>query len=214
MVAIQMVAGRKKVPIPSLDTILDSARERGYSISGELFSASNLAELGRLHVSQMEFETVPWDSADSIITALEKGHLVLVAYDKDGNNEPCLKGGTKAHWCLVNGYAYPDEGSGGDDGHLRAIQGEFGGSEVTIEARFSELDSEQSTAPALDANELFLLCYHGKSPHQAVWPYEDLRKSNANLDSVGPEVLSSPEKYAVPDKGRLDGLRQNIVIAK
>lgn len=202
-----MVASRiDNETVPDLETILSSARNQGLSGQGELFSAPDLAKLGNSLLKNVRFEAGNWNSAEQVLEALENGQLVLIAYDKDGNNEPCLKDGAKAHWCVVNGYIVPGEGGG------RTLNVELGGSAVTLEASFEEMDSKRSIST--DTEWLYLLCYHGKSLHQAIWPFKDLWDSNSNLFQVGPDVLGQPDKYVFPKDGRLDELRQMIVIAK
>ena len=37
------------------------------------------------------------------IICAQSPELVMTRYDRDGNNEPCLKNGHKAHWAVFTG---------------------------------------------------------------------------------------------------------------
>ncbi|KAI9348190.1 hypothetical protein BDR26DRAFT_915951 [Obelidium mucronatum] len=152
----------------TLETLLSTAQSLRYTWKGEIFSAEWLAELARrqysLHASVVEWKPskpigTNQQEQDLIKECLSKGGLCLVAYDKDGNNEPCLKGGSKAHWAVINGFAYRGKATIGDG------------------------DDSSSKRPE------FLLCFHGKSLHQAVWSYESLQTSCWNLARVNDVVL-------------------------
>lgn len=207
MVAEGLSGAVSDASVPPLDDLLASARRLSISESGELFDATHLLELGRLHAPHVEWTAIEWTNADQCTSVLDQGGVVLVAYDKDGNNEPCLKNGSKAHWAVVNGYAHP--GKGAEDAIIRRF--ETTSSPALITAAFEELPSRNlaSTPPS----NLYLLCYHGKSLHQAVWAYEDLFRSNANLYQVADDIMRS-DKHIVPGQGQLDGLRGWIIVAQ
>lgn len=62
-----------------------------------------------------------------------------------------------------------------------------------------------------DTNNLYVFALHGKSRHCALWDYDSLLKSNANLFEVSPKRLKDNEKYVVPEEG-LSALRGQCVI--
>ena len=86
--------------------LLAHAVERGFSAQGEMFSADELAVLAREHCS-LHTHMVHDASAQDICALLEQGRLLLLAYDADKDNSPCLLGGTRAHWALVRGLVIP-----------------------------------------------------------------------------------------------------------
>ncbi|KAJ3194240.1 hypothetical protein HK101_003213 [Irineochytrium annulatum] len=79
-------------------------RHLGFTKLGEIFTADHMAALAAQFYG-MRASVVNWDTHQTIVEHLEFGGLCMVAYDKDGNHEPAMKGGTKAHWTLIHGYA-------------------------------------------------------------------------------------------------------------
>ncbi|KAJ3109835.1 hypothetical protein HDU97_000065 [Phlyctochytrium planicorne] len=86
-----------------LPALLDKAQKYGYSRKGEMFTAHDLASLASDDYG-LGVDVKDWHETLNILDHINKGGLCMVAYDKDGNNEPCMKGGSKAHWALINGY--------------------------------------------------------------------------------------------------------------
>jgi len=90
----------------SAQELLTHAQQRGFSVQGEMFSALDLAALAcdscHLHASIVE-DASPRD----VCGLLARGRLVLLAYDADKDNTPCLLGGSRAHWALIRGLALP-----------------------------------------------------------------------------------------------------------
>ncbi|KAI8847432.1 hypothetical protein BC829DRAFT_246642 [Chytridium lagenaria] len=108
LVALEMASaylGSSKLALKGRDLpyLLQIARANDYTRKGEMFTADHLSTLA-LNVYGMKSEVLTWDEDLDIASHLHHGGLCLLAYDKDGNNEPCLKSGTKAHWALINGY--------------------------------------------------------------------------------------------------------------
>lgn len=87
-----------------LDNLLIMARSKGFSLQGEMYSAENLAQLAK-EFYRLECQVVHDGFVDHlfVISELLKGSAVLVPYDADKNNKPCLEKGHKAHWALLTG---------------------------------------------------------------------------------------------------------------
>ena len=111
--------------------LLEDAVGRGFTFQGEMFSATHLAALARdscnLCACVVEgastrdvCEMLAHGRSPSVVPSRaprrrrrgrdarrDDGSLVLVPYDADKDNSPCLLGGTRAHWALVRGLAVP-----------------------------------------------------------------------------------------------------------
>ncbi|TPX71319.1 hypothetical protein CcCBS67573_g06227 [Chytriomyces confervae] len=102
----------RPTPIDASETapqLLKVAQSLQYTWKGEMFSAEWLATIAR-HQG-ISATVVEWRNSTQVAQHLLEGGLCLVAYDKDGNHEPCLKRGSKAHWALIHGFvAIQDSG--------------------------------------------------------------------------------------------------------
>lgn len=96
----------------SVEKLLNEAQENGFTKNGEMFSADfmfelldrNLNEDDNLHVNLYDGIL----NNDDIKKKIENGSVLLVPYDADVNNSPCLKNGHKAHWAIILGYLKDD----------------------------------------------------------------------------------------------------------
>ncbi|ORY41021.1 hypothetical protein BCR33DRAFT_767767 [Rhizoclosmatium globosum] len=153
----------------AVDQLLARAQDRKYSSKGEIFTAQHLADLAISHFG-LDAIVEDWKISDSVVVdCLRNGGLVLVAYDKDGNHEPCCKKGAKAHWALINGVGWKT------DDQLGTVEWNLDGNNVSR--------TSSSNIPDI------VLCTHGKSLHQAVWSYSKLFESSWNLEFVNDAVL-------------------------
>jgi hypothetical protein len=88
------------------DHLLSLAKSQGYTKQGEMLDIRNLLSLAQRAYSQhtrLCFEIMEMGSVRDVTRELSKGHLVLCCYDRDKNNEPCMKGGGSPHWTLIYG---------------------------------------------------------------------------------------------------------------
>ena len=86
-----------------IEQLLAMARERSFSRQGEMFSAKDLATLAQ-DAYGIKATAVPIpDDPKALLCLLLKGHLILVAYDRDSDNTPCNEKGHKAHWAVIKG---------------------------------------------------------------------------------------------------------------
>ena len=96
------VAGREDV---TLDLILERGRTRGFTLQGEMFSATSLASLAR-EVLEVE---VRLETADRLLDTgwvleiLQSGGLVVLPYDCAPDSSVCLAAGHRAHWGVLTG---------------------------------------------------------------------------------------------------------------
>ncbi|KAJ1547721.1 hypothetical protein HK096_000679, partial [Nowakowskiella sp. JEL0078] len=157
--------------------LLEQAQKKGFSTRGEFFSVHNLASLARANYPEQSWDVCNWNETEGVDVVIQhiKNHgLVLVPYDRDKNNEPCIRNGHAAHWAVITGFAKPTSG-------------------LTTFINCDELDNVAKPSEVI--SDHYFLCYHGKSLHPAVWQAKLLLESNRNLRSVAPSVQSSPYNY-------------------
>ena len=82
-----------------LEEVVRSAKERGYTKQGEMFSVEDMASLARL-VLEREVEVVESKElldCRQLMARLSEGGAMLVPYDCDHNHTPARLRGSKAH---------------------------------------------------------------------------------------------------------------------
>lgn len=101
----------------SVSEVFEIARAAGYTNIGEMFSCKNMANLVEIALMltnnfnvKVELKTGGLCS-DSIINKLLNKCFILIPYDSECNNMPCLRNGHRAHWALVCGIIIPSDGS-------------------------------------------------------------------------------------------------------
>lgn len=172
----------------SVESIIDEAKTKGFTLFGEMFSCENMASLARTflprstNVSVQHSNILETDNfAQTIKTHLRKNGLILIPYDKDVNFGPCESGGKKAHWALILGMIEVKVGKGNDE---------------------------------VDGVELFVAARHGKSLRLAFWRLKDLLKSNSQLRDYDWDKLEEnfrSAKPVVPMGGLEEGLKGKMV---
>ena len=175
----------------SLDTLLTYAQAREYSKLGELFTASYLVDIAsHFGVScQIRNDLQIRD----IISNLLCGRVIAVAYDMGHDFRPALRQGSKAHWCLIHGFLYFEEGQG-----------------VITNIIDNVRSAESVDIPDLLEDQVWLIISHGKSKRRNLWSWVELKASTRNLVTVDQRL--SDETYVIPNDRRLDGLRDQWVI--
>ncbi|XP_038046260.1 UPF0692 protein C19orf54 homolog isoform X1 [Patiria miniata] len=203
--------------------IMNTAQEKGFTIQGEMFSATNLLDLvscscgvnGRVLVGNMT------DNRDDIILHLANGWPVLVPYDKDANCEPCSLRGHKAHWAVISGFLlqcsradFPDLNSkeihqdpAASNLYCISVDNHDGLSEHTIQ-------TVQAVLQSLPASDVYLLARQGKSTHIHPWRYTALSDSNSNLLELGSSIQADIGKFVIPEGGIQAGLCSQVVLIR
>ncbi|XP_056371433.1 actin maturation protease-like isoform X3 [Oenanthe melanoleuca] len=93
-------------PQLGLGALLDTARARGYSRHGEMFSAADMAALAQELLpcrAELLQGGLGGPNRGRVLQHLRRGRALLVPYDEDSNHGPCCRRGHKAHWALING---------------------------------------------------------------------------------------------------------------
>jgi hypothetical protein len=81
--------------------LLPTAKQDGFTTQGEMFYASQLASLAQQFGYQAQVQAPL--TLDGLTQCLDRGHPALVPFDVDLDGNPGLYGGTRAHWCVVEG---------------------------------------------------------------------------------------------------------------
>lgn len=189
-----------------LDSLLKLAQLRGFSHQGEMYSAENLAKLGKEFFG-LECYVISngFEDSNFVISEVLSGSAVLVPYDADKNHEPCMENGHRAHWALVTGFLC----------ELQANNFDFTVSmqDTDIPTLFHIIPSPELILPhSCKAQHIYLCAKHGKSRHAAVWSLESVKNSNANLNELDPAKEEQAGNYIVPEEGISVGLCRKIVV--
>ena len=124
---------------------------------------------------------------------------LLVPYDCDRNHEPCDRGGVSAHWALIAGFLLPVESNGGG-----------GGEESTSRWEWWEATGKGMCADD-PATPFYLVAYHGKSRHPALWRHDALTRSNAQLSTVRSGDGMRQGSFCLPSEG-ISALRGKCLV--
>jgi len=220
------IISRSAIPkVENEVTVLETARALGMTGFGEMFNASEMAQLAETYYSlhlRSQYWSEPWD--DSFIRAmLEKlcvGSIALVPYDVDKNHEPCLSGGRKAHWAAVKGFVVPlftpeqisyctflcgsvlSYVGGLPMFQIDSAALEEGASAASVEIVLTKIVDFSN--PQLE-HQLRLITQQSKSKHQAIWTYTSLRDSNHNLMHFDEDRGTDPGFKVPSELGALRG---------
>lgn len=204
------------------ERLIERAIERGFTRRGEMFEAERLVQLCADEASGAGLLAgrmlAPLSAAD-VIGAVLDGDLVLFPYDADRNNEPALRHGHGAHWCVVIGLVLPAP-PGISAPLLRLVCGGALGTGFGMHAHVAAGDEVLFTELSTDGSEragrrvaladVCVVVRHGKTRHAAVWGLAALLASNANLAEAHP-LKHESGLYATPEDGALHGLRGQAV---
>ena len=112
MIALKLAADVLKVsdnfpaePIENeIAELLQLSKDNMFTSNGEMFSARDMASLAKKYYG-INYKVLQNGLRDyvGLVNHIIKGYPVVVPYDSDKNNEPCLKKGHKAHWSVITG---------------------------------------------------------------------------------------------------------------
>lgn len=168
--------------------LLQLSKESCFTYWGEMFSAKDMVSLARMYYG-MNYQVGSSGLEDymKVVNHIVQGYPVLVPYDADRNNEPCLKRGHKAHWVVVTGCLI-----GLEDTETKTQTCIDSYEEIPVYPLLK--DGKSSLPSSFGSKDLFLIVRHGKSRHCSLWPWVDLYKSNNNLFEFDPVELQNIEK--------------------
>ncbi|XP_068440368.1 actin maturation protease isoform X2 [Clinocottus analis] len=207
LVALWMSAHLRKPQLSiDMETVAQTARSRGYTAQGEMFSAEDMALLAE-EVCGCEAELLSGglsgDNAAAIITHLWGRQPVLIPYDEDYNHEPCQRSGHRAHWAVASG----------------VLLGVARGSVSTELARpdpalpWLHLAGDASCPVGNTAvKEVYVLAKQGKSLRYQLWSLDSVAQSNGQLRTMDPQRAGDGTQYVVPQGGLESGLAGRAVM--
>lgn len=215
LVALCMAARPLKRDELSVESVVSTAQDMGFTKLGEMFSASNMCSLAS-KLLNCNGLVLPMSSETCLMKLFAHSHCAwLVPYDKDRNHAPCCRNGHSAHWALVSGVAgLGKRDSNGVEVLCNACK-RF--SNADIETRDLDVDedthhldkitdasseksqcsqgvsqqlkqplTEDSARAILSLNHVYVFANQGKSIHTHLWSLSDLVKSNHQLKEVDP----------------------------
>ncbi|XP_029026138.1 actin maturation protease isoform X2 [Betta splendens] len=192
-----------------METVVQTARSRGYTAQGEMFSAKNMALLAE-EICSCKAELLSGglsrnDNSTVFITHLWGGQPVLIPYDEDYNHEPCMRHGHRAHWAVASGVLLGlDQGS---------VSGEHTRPDPTLP--WLSLPSETSLpcpATSKGLREVYILAKQGKSLRYQLWSLDGVAQSNEQLRTMDPQRANDGTLYVVPQGGVEAGLAGQVVL--
>ncbi|KAI1302379.1 UPF0692 protein C19orf54 -like protein [Halotydeus destructor] len=177
LVAASMASQLFGEEVPT-EILFEHAKKLGFTRNGEMFSVYHMKALleSLLQVDAQVVESTSVDSSQ-LIGHLHNGWPILVPYDADGNHEPCLKRGHKAHWAVAVGCC--------------ALSSESHDFEQVVKVE-SALELVQRE------HQFYVFAKQGKSRYLKAWNFEQLWKSNQNLEEPDPKL--DKQTYVIPPR--------------
>ena len=103
--------GREEREEITTELLLETARSRGFSLQGEMFSVFSLASLAR-DLLEVEARVEPASlllDTSWLLELLQSGGLAVLPYDCQPDSSVCLAGGDRAHWGVITGLITPSD---------------------------------------------------------------------------------------------------------
>ncbi|XP_030621937.1 actin maturation protease isoform X2 [Chanos chanos] len=191
----------------SMETVVQTALDRGYTAQGEMFSAQDMAVLAeevcgckavRLSGGIEGHNTV------FIMKHLTTGQPVLIPYDEDFNHAPCQRNGHKAHWAVASGVL------------LGLAPGSVDTEQLHPDSALPWLnflaDGAPCSWPVGAVQEVYILAKQGKSLRYQLWKLDAVSQSNAQLREMAPLRAGDGTHYVLPEGGVGKGLAGQVVL--
>jgi hypothetical protein len=86
----------------TIATILTLSKSLGISKQGELFHTDYILKLAK--EIDIPAIVIPFPTREGLFSLIERGGILLFAYDKDKDNSPTTNEGRSAHWAIVISY--------------------------------------------------------------------------------------------------------------
>ncbi|KAM6954045.1 actin maturation protease-like [Aplochiton taeniatus] len=208
LVALWMAAHLRQPQLSlTMDTVVQTAFDRGYTAHGEMFSAHDMALLAE-EVCECKAETLTGglssDNSSKILTHVCKGQPVLIPYDEDFNHEPCQRRGHRAHWAVASGVLLGlDQGS---------VSQQHTQPDPTLPWLLLPKDNNPTYPCLVGVRESYVLAKQGKSLKYQLWSLDSVSQSNIQLREMDPQRASNGIQYIVPQGGVEAGLAGKVVL--
>ncbi|XP_054650462.1 actin maturation protease [Dunckerocampus dactyliophorus] len=212
LVALWMAAHLLQHTVVDMDAVVRTARSRGFTAQGEMFSACNMALLAE-EVCGCKAELLSGGlsgNASRIIAHLWARQPVLIPYDEDYNHEPCQRRGHRAHWAVASGVLL-----GVDQGSVSIEHAQPDPTLPWIHLCGDSSSSSSSSCPAVCSSslrEVYILAKQGKSIRYQMWSLDSVAGSNEQLKTMDPQRSSDGTAYVVPEGGVEVGLAGQAVL--
>nr|XP_020480178.1 UPF0692 protein C19orf54 homolog [Monopterus albus] len=209
LVALWMAAQLRQPQLRiDMETLVQTAKRRGYTVHGEMFSANNMALLAEEACgckAELLLGGLNNNNATAIITHLWGRQPVVIPYDEDYNHEPCQRSGHRAHWAVASGVLLGlDQRSVGQE-HIQP--------DPTLSWLYLPSDT---TCPcpvgSAGLREVYILAKQGKSLRYQLWSLDSVTQSNEQLRTMDPQRASDGTQYVVPQGGVEAGLAGQAVL--
>lgn len=208
LVALWMAAQLRQPQMNiQLDTVTQTAVDRGYTVQGEMFSAQNMALLAE-EVCCCKAELLSGGLRDknamSIIKHLWDRQPVLIPYDEDFNHAPCTRSGQKAHWAVASGILL-----GFDQGSLDTQHAQ---PDSSLPWLLLPTDACSCPINSSQPREVHILAKQGKSLRYQIWSLDCIAESNQQLRRMDPQKENDGTEYVLPEGGVEAGLLGKAVL--
>uniref|UniRef100_A0A3P9A4H2 Actin maturation protease n=1 Tax=Esox lucius TaxID=8010 RepID=A0A3P9A4H2_ESOLU len=217
LVALWMAGHLRQPPVSvSMEAVVQTALDRGYTAQGEMFSAGDMALLAE-EVTGWRAELLSGgmrgDNTKAVLKHLVDGQPVLIPdplyclthrYDEDFNHEPCQRNGHRAHWAVASGVLLGlDQGS---------VCREHTQPDPTLPWLLLPQDSPSHPFPTAGIREAYILAKQGKSLRYQLWSLDKVSESNAQLRDIDPHRAGDGTQYMLPKGGVEAGLAGQVVL--
>ena len=165
------------------------------STDGELFCAYNFSLVAAKALNLHTVVSDDW-SVETFMNELLSGFPIAVPYDRSlSDHRPGCFSGTKAHWCIVNGFILKEgvyEEANGDNYLMNLPNGQSLVSMVTqLEGYPSKVKEELKNGKINE--DVLLVCTHSMSKSPFISSYQELFQSNQQLMSSKSKFFLAPE---------------------
>jgi hypothetical protein len=116
-----------------------------------------------------------------LLVHLAKGLPVLIPYDSDGNHEPTLKSGKRAHWAILLGFCIAIDRNDLSNNELACNIDQHNPQLIHLTPKQSLPKFLLDIILNKSYKQIFIYAKQGKSKHLLLWSFEKLCESNANL---------------------------------
>lgn len=180
------------------EDLFEAAVKFGYTKQGEIFSAENLSYLAEsmLHCNTRVVKGSITQRKLELVKHLAEGHIVIIPYDRDGNNEPCCKQGQKAHWAVLYGMVL-HTGDEHKDLQMKHTTTDEQIPEIHYVKEFTT-DVNLSFMECQDC-KIYVLAIQGKSRKPQLWSIESLLDSNGQLKIIDPNIAANGKHYVIKE---------------
>ncbi|XP_054169095.1 actin maturation protease-like [Oppia nitens] len=182
------------------EDLFESAKQMGFSKTGEMFSVENMAKLThRLLSVETEIKVNLNERINELVSHLAKGLPVLVPYDSDANHEPTLLGGQRAHWAIILGFCIIVNKSNINNIDLCGIRDQYNHQLYHLKPKHLLTKCVLDIIDNRKYKKILVYAKQGKSKYLHIWSFNRLCQSNCNL--VKTSLKLNKSDIVLPENG-------------